>query len=237
MAIPPGYVLLDLHNHTDRSFDAVNRLEHYERAHEAGRFDVLAITDHNRIDGAAEFAERASFPVIVGMEIDTADGELIGLFLDQRIPPSRSARETAEQIRAQGGLVYLQHPFYPFLRRPLRPEAREALAEAGLVDLVEGLNGGPFSRRFDHRAQRWANERGLALGAGSDAHEPWAIGSCVVAVPPGPLDPRSLVERARDGILVDRRRNSIGQIAAKAYYEFFGQLPALLRGERKRRLP
>ena len=83
--------LVDLHNHTDRSYDAVNRLEHYERAHAAGRFDVLAITDHNRVDGAFDARERASFPVIVGMEIDTADGELIGLFLQEAVPPGRPA--------------------------------------------------------------------------------------------------------------------------------------------------
>ena len=79
--------LLDLHNHTDRSYDAVNTLADYERAFGEGLFDVLAITDHNRIDGAVEVAEQASFPVIVGMELDTADGELIGLFLRDRIPP------------------------------------------------------------------------------------------------------------------------------------------------------
>jgi len=237
MALPDRSVLLDLHNHSDRSFDAVNRLEDYERAHRAGRFHVLAITDHNRIDGAADLAARATFPVVVGMEIDTSDGELIGLFLTERVPPLRSARETAERIRAQGGLVYLQHPFYPFLRRPLRAEARNALADAGLADLVEGLNGGPFSARFDRQAQLWARSRDLPLAAGSDAHEPWTIGSCVVAVPAGSLDPASVVERVRDGVLLDRRRNSLAQLAVKARHEVLGQVTARARGTRKRRLP
>ena len=105
MHIPDGWTLLDLHNHTHRSFDAVNRPEDYARAHARGRFDVLAITDHNRIDGARELAAVAPFPVVVGMEIDTADGELIGLFLDEAIAPGRPARETATLIREQGGLV------------------------------------------------------------------------------------------------------------------------------------
>ncbi len=235
MTLPAEALLLDLHNHTHRSYDAVNRLEHYERAHATGRFGVLAITDHNRIDGAFELAAAATFPVVTGMEIDTADGELIGLFLESAIPSGRPARETAERIRAQGGLVYVQHPFYPFLRRPFHPAAREALADAGLVDVVEGLNGGPLMARYDRQARAWARSRGLPLAAGSDAHEPLAIGSCVVAVRPGPLDPGSLLERLRDGVLVDRRRSSTALLAAKARHELIGQVPAWLRGELKRR--
>ena len=77
-------MLVDLHNHTDHSPDSRNRLRDYERAHARGRFDVVAITDHNTIAGALEFRERASFPVIVGQEIDTTEGELIGLFLEDR---------------------------------------------------------------------------------------------------------------------------------------------------------
>ncbi len=82
---------LDLHNHTDRSFDASNTLRDYERAHAAGRFDILGVTDHNRIDGAIEFAERASFPVVIGVEIDSGEGEL-DRPLSDRARPSRAGR-------------------------------------------------------------------------------------------------------------------------------------------------
>jgi predicted metal-dependent phosphoesterase TrpH len=231
-------VIVDLHNHTDRSYDACNTLADYERAHAAGRFDVLAITDHNRIDGALDLRPRASFPVIVGMEIDTSDGELIGLFLSEPIPPGLSARTTAERIRAQKGLVYLQHPFYRLVRRPLRPATRDELADGGLVDVVEGRNGGPFSGRPDAAARRWATERGLPLGAGSDAHEPPDIGRCGVSVPPGPLEPESLLALLRQGTLVDNHRSSCAQIATKARYRFFAEIPRRVRGEpRRRRLP
>jgi hypothetical protein len=231
---PAGFLLLDLHNHSDRSFDGFNRLEDYERAHARGAFDVLAITDHNRLDGAVELAGRASFPVICGMEIDTADGELVGLFLERRIPPGLSARETAERIRAQGGLVYLQHPFYPLLRRPLSPAAREALAAGGLVDVVEGLNGGPFQARYDRLAQAWARARNLALGAGSDAHEPPCIGRCLVAVPPEAVTPETLPGLLRRGVLVDRRRNSLLQLATKTRCFCVEGASRLARGERLR---
>jgi predicted metal-dependent phosphoesterase TrpH len=238
MPLADGRILVDLHNHTDRSYDATNRLEDYERAYAAGRFDVLAITDHNRIDGAIDLSERASFPVIVGIELDTAGGELIGLFLKERIRPGLAVRETAERIRAQGGLVYLQHPFYRFVRRPLTDTTREELARSSLLDIVEGRNGGPFTSLPDARARVWARTLGLAIGAGSDAHEPPDIGCCVVAVPPGPIGPESLLERLRQGEILDRHRSSALQIATKARYRFFAEIPKRLRGDpRKRRLP
>ena len=94
-AAAAGLTLVDLHNHTFHSYDAQNRLSDYERAHDRGRFDVVAITDHNTIAGALRFRERASFPVIVGQEIDTADGELIGLYLDEPVAAGVPAIETA----------------------------------------------------------------------------------------------------------------------------------------------
>ena len=231
-------MIFDLHNHTDRSYDSRNTLADYERAHEAGRFDVLAITDHNRIDGALDLRGRASFPVIVGIEIDTSDGELIGLFLSAPIPAGLTARATAEAIRAQQGLVYLQHPFYRFVRQPLRAVARDELADAGLIDVVEGRNGGPFSGRPDAAARRWAAERSFPLGAGSDAHEPPDIGRCGVDVPAGELSAASLLARLGHGTVVDHHRRSWAQIATKTRYRFFAEIPRRLRGEpRRRRLP
>ena len=229
---------LDLHNHTDRSYDAVNRLEDYERAYGERRFDVLAITDHNRIDGALDLAARATFPVIVGMEIDTADGELIGLFLSEAIPPGLAAEETAARIRGQGGLVYLQHPFYRLIRKPLQSPTRERLVDAHLLDIVEGRNGGPFTGRPDRIARAWATERGLLIGAGSDAHEPADIGRCTVAVPEGPLTAESVMARLREGLIVDHHRSSLAQLATKIRYRGVRQIARRVAGEpRGRRLP
>ena len=93
-----------------------------------------------------DFRERASFQVIVGEEIDTSDGELIGLFLEAAVPVGLTAIETAEHIHAQGGLVYLQHPFYRLTGGRLQPAAREQLRARGLLDIVEARNGGPLGR-------------------------------------------------------------------------------------------
>lgn len=236
--VSEGFELFDLHNHTHRSYDAINTVADYECAHDAGRFDVIAITDHNRIDGALELRRAASFPVIVGQEIDTADGELIGLFLEEEIPAGLSAVETADRIRAAGALVYLQHPFFRFVRHPIRSETLEDLAVRKLIDVVEIVNGGPFTERANRRALEWARGRGLAMGVGSDAHEPPAIGSAVVALPPGELSPAGLVSRLADGRVVDRRRSSVAILADKLRLRYAPWVRDRVGGKpRRQRLP
>ncbi len=215
MGVPTGWQRFDLHNHSHRSHDAVNRLEDYERAHCAGKFDVIAITDHDRIDGALEIREQATFPVIVGEEITTAGGELIGLFLSEHVPRDAPIVETARRIRMQGGLVYLQHPFYHLIRRPITRLGRAQLLDGGLVDIVEVVNGGPFSTRSNAKAARLADRYGLPRAAGSDAHAPVEIGRCLVAVPPGPIEPVSLCERLGDATIIDGRPSSLHSVATK----------------------
>jgi predicted metal-dependent phosphoesterase TrpH len=196
---------LDLHNHTHRSYDAQNRPADYEPAHAAGLIDVIAITDHNTITGALELRERVTFPVIVGQEIDTADGELIGLFLTEPVPAGLPAVETAERIRAQGGLVYLQHPFYRLVRGRMRDTARENLRGRGLIDVVEAANGGPLTAAANARALAWARACSLPHAASSDAHEPFAIGTCLQLVTAGPVDAASLPGLLRAGTMIDHR--------------------------------
>jgi predicted metal-dependent phosphoesterase TrpH len=235
MSTPEGWQLLDLHNHTYRSYDARNRLEDYERAHAAGRFDTLAITEHNRIDGALELAEGAGFEVIVGQEIDTAGGELIGLFLSDEIDRGLPIEETARAIRRQGGLVYLPHPFYRLIRHPVAAGTRAALADAGMIDVVEVANGGPFTTRANRRAREWALARDLPMAAGSDAHEPGDIGTCVCAVPPGPVTAAELPRLLRQGRIVVRRRNAALQIASKLRTRAAWALEGVSRGAARRR--
>jgi predicted metal-dependent phosphoesterase TrpH len=212
----PGRLLVDLHNHTFHSYDAQNRLADYERAHRQGRIDVVAITDHNTIAGALELRAQATFPVIVGQEIDTADGELIGLFLEAPVPAGLPAAETAERIRAQGGLVYLQHPFYRIVRGRMRAQAREDLRGRGLVDVVEAANGGPLAAADNARALAWARACGLPHAASSDAHEPAAIGTCVSSIPAAAVTAASLPGLLRAGTTVDRRPPAAVALARKA---------------------
>lgn len=198
-----GVQRLDLHNHTHHSYDAQLTPSDYRRAHGAGLVDVVAITDHNTITGALELREQVDFPVIVGQEIDTADGELIGLFLTEPVAAGLPALETAERIRAQGGLVYLQHPFYRLVRGRMRDAAREELRGRGLIDVVEAVNGGPLTAAANARALAWARACDLPHTASSDAHEPLGVGTCVQLVPAGPVDAATLPGLLRAGRMLD----------------------------------
>ncbi len=142
--------------------------------------DVVCITDHSTIAGALRLAGELPCRVVVGQEQRTPEGELIGLFLSERIPAGcRSAREAAAAIRDQGGLVYVPHPFDP-MRHCLAPETLEALCAEDLLDVIEVRNAKTSLESLNARAASSAARFGLAGGAGSDAHVPQAIGAAYV---------------------------------------------------------
>ena len=131
------------------------------------------LTDHNSISGALELEKLGAGRVVVGEEIMTTQGELIGLFLSRLVPAGLTAQETATEIRRQGGLVYLEHPYDAF-RRHLTEEAIEEIAD--LIDIVEVLNG-RSDGQANQRAQDLCETLGAAPAAGSDAHTLREIGS------------------------------------------------------------
>ena len=159
----------DLHTHTRRSPDGLTSPRAFVQRCLARSLTHVAVTDHNTIAGAHDIAANAAgrITVIIGEEVSTAAGELIGLFLDQHVPAGLSLLETVERIHAQGGLVMAPHPFDP-LRPGIRQAGLRAISEA--VDVVEGYNGRALLGRFDHVARRWAEEHNRPVGLGSDAH-------------------------------------------------------------------
>jgi len=134
------------------------------------------LTDHNSIEGASRLQAIPGQRVVVGEEIMTSGGELIGLFLNRPIPKGLTPIETAREIKDQGGLVYLEHPYDAF-RRHLAEDAIEAVVD--LIDIVEVFNG-----RSDEKSNGLAEELretlGVAAGAGSDAHSLAEVGSVYV---------------------------------------------------------
>ncbi|MGH7540129.1 MAG: PHP domain-containing protein [Gemmatimonadota bacterium] len=170
---------VDLHSHTRHSPDAgTSPADLVERAREVG-LDRIAVTDHGTIEGALRAREAAPDLVIVGEEIRCAcRTELIGLFLTESIPMRLSLEEVVERIRDQGGVVYAPHPFaYP---RSAVSRGRRALAVA---DIAEVVNARAFLPIWNHAAGRAARKRGLAPGAGSDAHFPGEIGRAYTKMP------------------------------------------------------
>ena len=144
---PDGWVRVDLHSHTMWSGDSTTTPEEVIEAVEASGIDVLAITDHNAIRGAAELADKLPCRVIIGEEIKTRTGEIIGLFLSERVPFGLPAEEVALRIRDQGGVVYIPHPFDE-LRTNLATASLDHLCDLGLIDAArrpqcEDLAGEP----------------------------------------------------------------------------------------------
>jgi predicted metal-dependent phosphoesterase TrpH len=182
-----GWVRVDLHSHTMWSGDSTTTIDELEAAVVEAGLDVLCITDHHAVRGAAELAARwadgaGPCRVIVGEEMRTHAGEIIGLFLTERIPFGTPPADAAQAIRDQGGLVYIPHPFDP-MRRNMAEPALRGLAEAGLVDAVEVLNAKTSLASLNRRATEFAAEFDLAAGAGSDAHVPLALGAAYVEMP------------------------------------------------------
>jgi predicted metal-dependent phosphoesterase TrpH len=168
-----------MHSHTMWSGDSTTTPDELATAVRESGIDVLCITDHNAIKGAVALVDRLPCRVIVGEELRTHSGEIIGLFLTEHIPFGISARDAAIRIREQGGVVYIPHPFDP-LRNNLASAALDALVEEGLVDAIEVFNAKTSLSSLNTKARAFADHHGLAAGAGSDAHVPDALGAAYV---------------------------------------------------------
>jgi predicted metal-dependent phosphoesterase TrpH len=138
---------------------------------------AIGITDHNTIAGALAFRAIAkNIKVIVGEEILTRAGEIIGLFLEREIASNLDPRETCKQIKDQGGLVYVPHPFDIFKVNRLNKRALLDLLD--IVDIIEVFNAKANVPACNKVAARFAHEYGKIAAAGSDAHYLEAIGMC-----------------------------------------------------------
>ena len=197
-----GWVRVDMHSHTMFSGDSTTTLDEIHEAVAASAIDVLCVTDHNAIEGALRLQRslQGVCRVIVGEEVRTHTGEVIGLFLTEKISYGASAADTCRQIRSQGGIVYVPHPFDP-MRKNLTEASLNDIAAAGLVDAVEGHNSKTSLKSLNARAVQFARDHDLALGAGSDAHVPLALGSGYVEMPDfdGPQD---FLAKLREGTVV-----------------------------------
>lgn len=198
--LPSGWVRVDLHSHTMWSGDATTTPDELHEAVEATGIDVLCITDHGTTNGAQELASKLACRVIVGEEVRTAAGEIIGLFLRERLPFGLKAEEAVARIRDQGGIVYVPHPFDP-LRHCLAEGTLTSLVAGGAIDALEVFNAKISLQHLNRRAAEFAAAHGLAAGAGSDAHEPSALGAAYVEMPD--FDgPASFLQSLRQGRVV-----------------------------------
>jgi predicted metal-dependent phosphoesterase TrpH len=173
---------VDLHMHTDHSGDCATPVEVLlARAQEEG-LGAIAVTDHNEISGALEARKQAAeldpahpVKVIVAEEVKTANqGEVIGLFIEEKIPRGLSLEETVAEIKRQGGLVYVPHPFD---RMHSVPDYEHLLSILDDVDTIEVFNPRVAIGAFNEEAVRFAAKYRIVAGAGSDSHVAQGLGS------------------------------------------------------------
>jgi hypothetical protein len=200
---------VDLHMHTDHSPDCATPVETLlGTAHDVG-LGAIAITDHNEVSGALaarEMADDFGVKVIVAEEVKTADeGEVIGLFIEDKIPRGMTMAETIAEIRRQGGLVYVPHPFD---RLHSVPDYEHLLEIVEDIDVLEVFNPRVALTAFNEEAERFAAKYRIIPGAGSDSHVAQGLGSVMIRV--HDFDgPEEFLEAMRDADIVRKHKNLI----------------------------
>ena len=175
------WIIVDLHMHTSWSHDCSIEVDELLDHAEAEGLGAIAVTDHNLFGGALEAVERARsrrLVVIPGEEVKTdGQGEVIGLFLREEIPRGMSFADTVAAIRAQGGLVYVPHPFDRMHAIPDAATLHRHLAE---IDVLEVYNARLLFEAYNEEALRFARKYNLTAAAGSDAHVLQGVGTGAV---------------------------------------------------------
>ncbi|MEK7152341.1 MAG: PHP domain-containing protein [Patescibacteria group bacterium] len=158
---------VDFHTHSVASPDGALTESYYRRMLEQGRLHCIAVTDHNTIEMAERMQEELGDKIIVGEEITTAKGELVGLYLTKAIPSMLTLAETAKRIHEQGGLVYVPHPFET-VRKGIRLGDLDEIAQD--VDIIEIHNGRAVFQNRSAQALAWSRDHYVPGAASSDAH-------------------------------------------------------------------
>jgi predicted metal-dependent phosphoesterase TrpH/glycosyltransferase involved in cell wall biosynthesis len=201
---------VDLHMHTDHSPDCATPVEVLlETARDRG-LGAIAVTDHNEISGALEARDLAEemdgLKVIVAEEVKTAEqGEVIALFIEERIERGMTMAETISEIRRQGGLVYVPHPFD---RLHSVPDYQHLLDMVEEIDILEVFNPRVALTAFNDEAERFARKYRIVPGAGSDSHVAQGLGSVRTRI--HDFDgPQEFLEAMRDADITRKHKNLI----------------------------
>ncbi len=230
---------VDLHMHSDHSYDCATPVEVLLASARERGLGAIAVTDHNEISGAlaareqaGEFGAHPPVKVIVGEEVKTArEGEVIGLFIEEKIAPGMSLRETIAEIRRQGGLVYVPHPFD---RLHSVPDYEHLLKIVADIDALEVFNARVAISAFNEEAGRFAAKYRIAAGAGSDSHVPQGLGS--VRITMHDFDgPQEFLQSLRDAEIITRP-TSLLYVQALKFLQTRATPPAARRASRARRV-
>jgi len=226
---------VDLHMHTDHSGDCATPVEVLLATAREQGLGAIAVTDHNEISGALEAsaqAQDAGVKVIVGEEVKTASqGEVIGLFIKEKIPRGMSLEETVTEIHRQGGLVYVPHPFD---RMHSVPDYEHLLKIVEDVDAIEIFNPRVAIGAFNDEAARFAAKYRIPAGAGSDSHVAQGLGSVRIRMRDfdGPTEFRQSLREAE----IVTRPSSLLYVQALKFLQTRATPPKARRASKARRL-
>jgi predicted metal-dependent phosphoesterase TrpH len=201
---------VDLHMHTDHSGDCATPVDVLLQTARDRGLGAIAITDHNEVSGALEARkiaeELGDIKVIVAEEVKTAEqGEVIGLFLEEKIPKGLTMAETIAEIRRQGGLVYVPHPFDRFHSVPDYEHLLDIVEE---IDLLEVFNPRVALTAFNQEAVRFAGKYRIVPAAGSDSHVAQGLGSVRQRI--HDFDgPAEFLEAMRDADITRKHKNLV----------------------------
>jgi predicted metal-dependent phosphoesterase TrpH len=230
---------VDLHMHTDHSHDCATPVEVLLASAREQGLGAIAVTDHNEISGALEAERQAErlgphppVKVIVAEEVKTAgQGEVIGLFIREKIPRGLSLEETVAEIKRQGGLVYVPHPFD---RMHSVPDYEHLLKIIEDIDAIEVFNPRVAIGAFNDEAARFAAKYRIVAGAGSDSHVAQGLGS--VRIRMRDFDgPAEFKQSLRDAEIVTRP-SSLLYVQALKFLQTRATPPSARRASKARRL-
>jgi predicted metal-dependent phosphoesterase TrpH len=226
---------VDLHMHTDHSPDCATPVEVLLATAREQGLGAIAVTDHNEISGALQalsLSQRSGPKVIVGEEVKTAgQGEVIGLFINEKIPRGLSLQETVSEIKRQGGLVYVPHPFD---RMHAVPDYEHLLAILDQVDAIEVYNPRVAIGSFNEEALRFAGKYRIIAGAGSDSHVAQGLGSVRIKMRDF-NGPQEFLQSLADADIATRP-SSLLYVQALKFLQTKATPPAAQRASRARRV-
>lgn len=209
-------IRVELHCHSRYSKDSVQSLDAIIRACKRKGIDVLALTDHNEIAGAVKMKAAAPdwLTVIVGEEVATADGDIVALFLKERIPARLPIGDTIDRVHAQGGLVIAPHPF-----DRLRHEAigGDVMAQvAARVDFIEVFNARNVFDADNQMAAAFVKRYKLRGVCSSDAHWPSEVGNATCLIMPFDGSTKDFADKLSQARLDYRRANMLVHVGTAA---------------------
>ena len=190
---------VELHAHSELSYDGRDPVELLLEQAEAVGLDALAVTDHDGIEASLEAAARAQEYGLIGipgMEVSSAAGHVLALGVEELVPAGLGFDETLERIRELGGIAVVPHPFQKS-RHGVAPHiTAEQLASA---DAIEVYNSRLFTGRSNRQAEAFAEEHDVPMTAGSDAHIAEMIGQATTEVDAYHPSAESVLDAIREG--------------------------------------